>query len=894
MKLCKVAFENINSLGGKWSIDFEAQSFEDGLFLITGDTGSGKTSILDAISLALYGCTAREDVSKNRNEVMTRGRGIAWSEATFECDEADGKHRYRARWEQSRARGRAGATLQGVKVFFFDDVSGKELSEHRIGDTQKLIVSKIGLSFDQFQRTMMLAQGKFDQFLSAKESERSEILEQATGTEIYSKVGEQIFQYKREADEAVKILETQLGEAIPLDESVRSAMENDFLAKQDEQKIKGDALAAAEKVLADYQQKKQALDQATLEVASRNQAIVKCDEEVAKANQLVVEREAAEKAAETAKTEKEPVIAQAIALKQKLQLEEQKLETVQTLLRNAKKNQRDKVDAEATLKQKIAEEKTLVAVVFGALEGNFAAPAEANLVDDPVVIKAEDYVARAVAFAGKSEEIAQLKSAAEAAAAECASVEANYKQVQPVLQASLENAAKALELAKIVDKLETHRKQLEDGKPCPLCGSLEHPYAAGNIPEKGECQIAFENAKKALADLENGRNAALEKRQHGESRLKAAEESVASEKQMYETLKQELEHAQVSLKAQIESNESQLHDLGDVIRAAEAEVNAKMADEKSELAVCAEVKAQIDALNLGKDPEVLRKELQDALDGAKTASGGARAAQAMVNANAANARTEAKTAQDKAAQADAVFKAVQATIPDLAQYEASINTLKVEKKVIDDAIVEIDVKLKMDDKNLERKEELIEKLNGAEENKAKWTNLNNWLGGMGGEKFKRYAQGITLRQLLKAANPHLGAMTQGRYTLVWDPEGTDSAKLLPSVVDKDQGGETRPVTNLSGGERFQVSLALALGLSEMSSNKLSVDSLFLDEGFGTLDGKTLEAALDTLCRIQQDGKLIGIISHVTEVGERILTQISVKKIGGGLSVLEGAGVGTHS
>ena len=161
---------------------------------------------------------------------------------------------------------------------------------------------------------------------------------------------------------------------------------------------------------------------------------------------------------------------------------------------------------------------------------------------------------------------------------------------------------------------------------------------------------------------------------------------------------------------------------------------------------------------------------------------------------------------------------------------------------------------------------------------------------MGGEKFKRYAQGITLRQLLVSANPHLAAMTQGRYEMVWNPEAKDADKLLPSIVDKDQGGVTRPVTNLSGGERFQVSLALALGLSEMSSDKLSVDSLFLDEGFGTLDGKTLEAALDTLCRIQQNGKLIGIISHVAEVGERITTQIEVRKIGGGLSVLSGAGV----
>jgi len=890
MKLCKVAFENINSLAGRWSIDFEAQPFEDGLFLITGDTGSGKTSILDAISLALYGRTVREDVSKNRNEVMTRGRGTAWSEAEFVCDEG----RFRARWEQARARGKAGATLQGVKIFLFDVASGKDISEHRASDTQKMIAEKIGLSFDQFQRTMMLAQGKFDQFLSAKESERSEILEQATGTEIYSMVGERIFQYKREADETVKVLETQLGESVTMDESARATLEGDFLAKQEQQKGKADALAAAEKVLADYRQKKQLSDAAAAEVVSRNQAIVTCDEKVTETTQLVTEREAAEKAAESVRAEKEPVIVQAIGLKQQLQLEEQKHASAESLLTSTRTALKNKVDAEAALKRKIATEKALVAMVADALAGKFAAPVDSDAAEDPLVAEAEDYVARAASFAGKNEEIVRLKSAFEAASAECDAVEANYKAVLPGLQAALANAEKALELAKIVDKLDAHRKHLEDGKPCPLCGALEHPYAVGNKPEKSECQVAYDDAKKAVTDLEADRNAALDKRQQSQNALKNAETAVAEEKAAYEALKQDLDRAQVSLSTQVTSDESLLMDSGEAIRNAEAELKARESDEKATLAQCATIRGQIEALNLGKDPDVLRKELQDALDAAKTASGGARAAQAMATANAANARTEAKLAQDKANEADTAFKTVQATIPDLAQHEASIGTLQAEKKVLDDAIVEIDVKLKMDDEKLERKGTLIEQLTEAEANKARWTNLNNWLGGTGGEKFKRYAQGITLRQLLAAANPHLSAMTQGRYELMWDPEETDAAKLLPSVVDKDQAGETRPVTNLSGGERFQVSLALALGLSEMSSNKLSVDSLFLDEGFGTLDGKTLEAALDTLCRIQQEGKLIGIISHVTEVGERIPTQIEVKKIGGGLSILEGAGVTAHS
>ena len=168
----------------------------------------------------------------------------------------------------------------------------------------------------------------------------------------------------------------------------------------------------------------------------------------------------------------------------------------------------------------------------------------------------------------------------------------------------------------------------------------------------------------------------------------------------------------------------------------------------------------------------------------------------------------------------------------------------------------------------------------------------------------RYAQGITLRQLLRHANPHLLAMSQGRYAMVWlpainaDKETTekDDAKesppppLVPTIVDNDQARALRPVSNLSGGERFQVSLALALGLSEMSGAKVRVDTLFLDEGFGTLDSKTLEAALDTLTRIQRDGKLIGIISHVAALGDRIRAKIHVTKRGGGRSMIDGPGV----
>jgi exonuclease SbcC len=134
------------------------------------------------------------------------------------------------------------------------------------------------------------------------------------------------------------------------------------------------------------------------------------------------------------------------------------------------------------------------------------------------------------------------------------------------------------------------------------------------------------------------------------------------------------------------------------------------------------------------------------------------------------------------------------------------------------------------------------------------------------------------------ANQQLQKMTD-RYLLVHDGK----APLVLNVVDGYQAGEVRSTKNLSGGESFLVSLALALGLSQMASKKVRVDSLFLDEGFGTLDDEALDTALDTLAGLQQDGKLIGVISHVAGLKERIRTQVQVIPLTGGRSVLSGPG-----
>jgi len=166
-----------------------------------------------------------------------------------------------------------------------------------------------------------------------------------------------------------------------------------------------------------------------------------------------------------------------------------------------------------------------------------------------------------------------------------------------------------------------------------------------------------------------------------------------------------------------------------------------------------------------------------------------------------------------------------------------------------------------------------------------WNNLHVLIGSADGQKFQKFAQGLTFETMISHANKQLEKMTD-RYLLLRD----ESQPLELNVVDNYQAGEIRSTKNLSGGESFIVSLALALGLSSMASRKVRVDSLFLDEGFGTLDEQALETALETLAGLQQEGKLIGVISHVLALKENIGTRITVNPGSGGCSKLSGPGV----
>lgn len=196
---------------------------------------------------------------------------------------------------------------------------------------------------------------------------------------------------------------------------------------------------------------------------------------------------------------------------------------------------------------------------------------------------------------------------------------------------------------------------------------------------------------------------------------------------------------------------------------------------------------------------------------------------------------------------------------------------------------EINFKLQQDEANKGKIGDLLKSITAQTSITENWSKLNDIIGSADGKKFRQIAQEYTLDALLGYANIHLEILTS-RYKIERIP-----STLGLQMVDQDMGGEVRTVYSLSGGESFLISLALALGLASLSSSRMKVESLFIDEGFGSLDPSTLNIAMDALERLHNQGRKVGVISHVQEMTERIPVQIKVSKMASGKSKVEVVG-----
>ena len=247
-------------------------------------------------------------------------------------------------------------------------------------------------------------------------------------------------------------------------------------------------------------------------------------------------------------------------------------------------------------------------------------------------------------------------------------------------------------------------------------------------------------------------------------------------------------------------------------------------------------------------------------------------------------RTEIASKEREKSQILEAERQKKITEESLDDIKNTVTTLAGTQRELQLEIGGIRQKLKDNDRLKQKQQERVQLIEAQKRECVRWDLLHELIGSADGKKFRNFAQGLTFEMMVGHANRQLQKMTD-RYLLVRD----DAQPLELNVIDNYQACEIRSTKNLSGGESFIVSLSLALGLSHMASKNVRVDSLFLDEGFGTLDEDTLDTALETLSGLQQDGKLIGVISHVSALKERISTQINVITITGGRSRIEGPG-----
>ena len=984
MKILAIRGRNLASLEGDFEIDFTVEPLlSAGIFAISGPTGAGKSTLLDTMCLALFARTPRTDQAKENNVklqdvsneqlsqsdprfLLRRGTSSGFSEVDFM---ALNGHRYRTRWSVARARDKENGRLQNPRLALYN-LDKEEEEQGTRSDLQARIIDLIGLTFEQFTRSVLLAQNDFSTFLKAEQGEKASLLEKLTGTELYSAISRQIFERNARAKEAFDLIQTRIqGIELLTDEE-----ENDLrtrLAGTEKE------LQRVEKAKAEQQALQEAVRSIEQQITIRQRQQKEAADKLVHATELLtVARHEYEKGVEEQQQSEarfkslQQEILQARKLDIQLDAAIRDLSHSEQQLKNVtlRKGEAEKKYQAAVLRRRQGAEeiarltawrerykkKERIAEQLSALLLHLDA-ASATRSGMEAAVRSIETLRQEMAALNKQLSDLQQTSANKQQALKRA--EADYRNLEEELK-----AVDAPALDKQIEKLRQEREQLlieqarleasgnikdlrgrlQDGQPCPVCGSTHHPFAnqvpvapvsaltlqLQDLSNKKETYVAHTRhltrlqqqllqLHKELADSEAACKEMAGKQQLAASRQEREEAIVKEQSTLLtqslsaadllfgnsEWQKAWLQNPETFRKTltdfarQWHENTEKLHQLERQESAQKAECESlasflpsleKQAEESGQLheknrAAFSSLQAERKKLLNGRSADSVEQEYIRRMEELKE----------RLKKLSATQTEQSGIADQTRGIADQIAKDLTEASADLLRRKAALDKwtadyldssggepLEVILSRYTQEKTELAFRLRTQTENKAKVSGLQEELNVRRTESERWAKLNELAGSADGAKFRRIAQGYTLDILLNYANVQLRELTR-RYRLERVPE-----TLALQVIDRDMCDEVRTVHSLSGGESFLVSLALALGLSSLSSNRMRVESLFIDEGFGSLDAETLRVAMDALESLRTQGRKIGVISHVQEMTERIPVRICVNRAGNGRSFLE--------
>ncbi len=1024
MKILAIRGKNLASLEGHFEIDFRKEPLHSsGIFAITGNTGSGKSTLLDAMCIALFNNSPRiNNVSdssdiidvhnltikeKDCRNILRRGTSDGFAEVDFLA--LDGKE-YRSRWSVRRSRDKADGKLQDYTYTLHNITDAYEIPGLKTELLAK-VRELLGLTFEQFTRAVLLAQGEFATFLKAPSRNKAEILEKLTGTEIYSKISASIYEKSKTADNELRIVREKIDEINILSDELCDALkkEHDTLLAEnhiaDETKRQ---LTQKIKWLERFTQLHNELEKAKEEASISCKAVKEAEPQEKELKQIESIQEIRDTYLEilTCKRNREENNRLIEIQKNEIIQISKSLSLAEEKVKNLLKQQSKISDEWNNIAPKIKE-----ALRIETEYKNHTAIFKENQKELHTLITQEEEGKKEIKKLTEESNAGQIRLKQ---IAEWFTNNKEYEQIIPKTEIIAINIAEIKEcsqqietksklLASATDTLQktdlqfknehkqmeqlnsmltteiaTLRKRLVEGEPCPVCGNTHHIYTKVNEQTLHEehltkaKKLSEENIERLTNSIENLKNeittlkvSIASYETHCNERMSKIIEllsplpdakEIIKKNDFVETLKtiacewqqKDEETTAINKQLTIENNrlttiKEHLHKIREQIREREqrCEINKKDLDEyqrqlKQLLGDNATVEAmetriaqQIATINENvakaieqrnahlveheKATVVLKRacqaeerqkvefeELKQKIElfiEQHQAIGGLSELHRLATIppnEIANLRNRINILKTNEIKAVATLKERERNIeehniaPERPQQhesrtaiEESIRTMEEEIKKRLERITEIGASLKNDKAAKELSQKLLKEYNEKGEKADNWKKLNEMFGSADGSKFKVMAQGYTLDILLGYANKHLKDISQ-RYELARVSPATLSIK----VIDLDMLSETRSVHSLSGGESFLISLALALALSSLSSNRMSIGSLFIDEGFGSLDSETLRIAMEALERLQNHGRKIGVISHLGDMIERIPTRIHITKGASGKSTIE--------